>query len=250
MFHSIQSISIYLLFLFTIFVCPMAIFAQSVEGYTTKKIQNYTVFISKTALDQNPKRTQEAVNLLEQKLQEINVMGIDRSILRILQSISFFVELNADDRSALYHPSKEWLVSNGYIPEKAGAIEISNIDNFINWTNLNQPYLILHELTHGFHHKALGASDKLIQKAYKSAISRGLYKRVLYNDGSGEKPWYNKSYAIENHHEYFAEITEAYFGQNDYFPFNKLDLQSYDPDGYRLLLKLWKIKQVSQRVSK
>jgi hypothetical protein len=29
--------------------------------------------------------------------------------------------------------------------------------------------------------------------------------------------------------KYFADLTEAYFGKNDFFPFNREDLKKYDP---------------------
>lgn len=39
--------------------------------------------------------------------------------------------------------------------------------------------------------------------------------------------------------EYFAETTEAYFTRNDFFPFNRAELQSHDPEMLQLLEKLW-----------
>ena len=39
-----------------------------------------------------------------------------------------------------------------------------------------------------------------------------------------------KSYAIHDKFEYFAEMSEAYFWKNDYYPFDKADLRSYDPE--------------------
>ena len=39
--------------------------------------------------------------------------------------------------------------------------------------------------------------------------------------------------------EFFAELTEAYFGLNDYFPFKKSDLEQYDSVGYSMIEKVW-----------
>jgi len=39
--------------------------------------------------------------------------------------------------------------------------------------------------------------------------------------------------------EYFAECTEAYFGVNDFYPFNKAELKEHDPDMYDLLTDIW-----------
>jgi hypothetical protein len=42
-----------------------------------------------------------------------------------------------------------------------------------------------------------------------------------------------------NYKEYFAELTEAYFGKNDFFPFERADLKKYDPTGYKLMQDVW-----------
>ena len=39
--------------------------------------------------------------------------------------------------------------------------------------------------------------------------------------------------------KYFGDLTEAYFGKNDFFPFNREDLKKYDPTGYRLMQDVW-----------
>jgi dipeptidyl-peptidase-4 len=41
--------------------------------------------------------------------------------------------------------------------------------------------------------------------------------------------------------EYFAEATEAYFGKNDFFPFNREELKAHDPLMHDLVGKLWKL---------
>ncbi len=50
----------------------------------------------------------------------------------------------------MYHPSREWLISHGYIPEKEKSVEITNLAHFVDWTNLNQPHMITHELAHAY----------------------------------------------------------------------------------------------------
>ena len=39
--------------------------------------------------------------------------------------------------------------------------------------------------------------------------------------------------------EYFAECTEAFFSRNDFYPFNRTELQQHDPDVDALLVRLW-----------
>jgi hypothetical protein len=44
---------------------------------------------------------------------------------------------------------------------------------------------------------------------------------------------------ITNSAEYFAETSEAYFGRNDFFPFDFVELKRQDPGMFALLRKLW-----------
>ena len=48
-----------------------------------------------------------------------------------------------------------------------------------------------------------------------------------------------RAYALTNAKEYFAELTEAYYGFNDFYPFNREQLQAFDPAGYALVEQAW-----------
>jgi hypothetical protein len=39
--------------------------------------------------------------------------------------------------------------------------------------------------------------------------------------------------------EFFAEMTEAYFGMNDFFPFNRGELKDAEPEIHALMKKIW-----------
>jgi Mlc titration factor MtfA (ptsG expression regulator) len=48
-----------------------------------------------------------------------------------------------------------------------------------------------------------------------------------------------KHYALTNQMEFFAEMTEAYFGTNDFFPFNRAELKESEPQIYEVLKNTW-----------
>ena len=58
--------------------------------------------------------------------------------------------------------------------------------------------------------------------------------------------WY-EAHAKSNERAYFAELSEAFFSgvydslhhRNDYYPFTKVQLQLFDPRGYKLLTDCW-----------
>ena len=70
---------------------------------------------------------------------------------------------------------------------------------------------------------------------YERAKASGKYERVERHDGAVVK-----HYALTNPMEYFAELSESYFGVNDFFPFNREQLEAYDPKMFSLLERVWK----------
>ena len=48
-----------------------------------------------------------------------------------------------------------------------------------------------------------------------------------------------RHYALTDHKEFFAEMTESYFGSNDFFPFNRAELKDAEPEVYELMKQVW-----------
>jgi Mlc titration factor MtfA (ptsG expression regulator) len=94
--------------------------------------------------------------------------------------------------------------------------------------------MLLHELAHAYHFLTLGEKYEPLQTAYKQAMERKLYDSVEFVTG-GKK----KAYATTNAAEYFAELSEAYFGKNDFAPFTRPELEKHDPVGFEMLKKAW-----------
>ena len=155
--------------------------------------------------------------------------------MRFMRQVPIWVEWQSDPNgAAVFHPSRQWLLQNGYNPDKANGIELSNAVNFVNWSRTDQPWMVLHELTHAYHYMVLGEANPDIAFAYQQAMALHLYDSVDYVRG-GKK----QAYAVTSAREYFAELSEAYFGRNDHYPFNRNDLQRHDPVGYQLMVKAW-----------
>ena len=152
-----------------------------------------------------------------------------------LRKVRFWFEWsNRPGGAAEFHPSEAWLRENGYNPEKAGNVEIADARNFLDWSRADQPLAAFHELAHAYHFRVLGAEDAGVREAYKNAMDKGLYESVKYVRGGRRK-----AYATENEKEYFAEISEAYFGRNDFYPFQRAELKAHDPVGFRLMERVW-----------
>jgi hypothetical protein len=121
----------------------------------------------------------------------------------------FFLS-HPDYQGAVYHPS--W-----------PGILFGNGQNFITWHD-TQPAMVLHELSHAWDHQQYDFDHPDVTAAYDAAMEAGLY------DGQ---------YASINAIEYFGELTEAYFWENDGYPHVNSELASYDPQGYAAVESAW-----------
>jgi hypothetical protein len=206
------------------------------SDYTVKKIQGWKVLVNKELSSGHPQLATDVLKLLKFQLYQITRV-VPKKPLKELRRIPIWVEYKASRHPCMcYHPSKKWLSENDFNPEKARSVEIANAENFLKWT-IGQPWMVLHELAHSYHHCVLGYENAEIRSAYEKATESKQYESVLHIAGKSKR-----AYALNNDQEYFAECTEAFFGTNDFYPFVRAELQKYDPDMYQLLKKIWRIE--------
>lgn len=203
------------------------------NSYTTKTMHGFTVRVSAAAMA-HPDTTNPALELLEAELAEVIKLTPEHTH-GMLRTVVFWIEHNAPEHPcACYHPGRQWLIDNGFNPDKEKGIEIANPKNFVEWTNRDQPLMVLHELAHAYHDLVLGYDNALVASCFQNATASGKYNEVMHVSG---KP--RKHYALNNDREYFAELTESYFGKNDFEPFTRDELKAFDPDGYAMIEQLW-----------
>lgn len=238
MFIFMRLVTYYLILFFTLLSCKSK--AQiSVRGYTNYNLSGFNVLVEDNAFVMNDTLTKNAIRLLKNKLLEVSKLNIDQDKINALKAVSIFMDWNTNLGGAVYHPSETWLIDNGYISEKVKCIELSNITNFYNWTKRNQPYMVLHELSHAYHHRVLNYKNTTITNAFNNAVSKNLYKNISLHAGNEVYNDQSEAYALNDEFEYFAELSEAYFGLNDYFPFDYDDLRSYDQVGFNAMMLIW-----------
>jgi hypothetical protein len=201
--------------------------------YATTRVVGWTVRVNRELLTSESALGSNALQLLSLKLREIT-NAVPATATTALRNVPIW--LGVDDGHAPcaeYHPSKQWLVENGYNPEKARAVEIGNARRFVDWSR-TQPSMILHELAHAYHDQVLSHAQPRIKALFRRAVESRNYDTVMHADGKARR-----SYALTSEQEYFAEGTEAFFGTNDFFPFNRDDLKKHDPELFSLLAELW-----------
>ncbi|MEX0876698.1 MAG: hypothetical protein WD114_04480 [Phycisphaerales bacterium] len=206
---------------------------ETTDAYTARTIHGFTVRISPAALD-HPDTTEPALERLEEQLADVLKRAPSHTD-RALRGIVFWIEHNNPGfPCACYHPGAGWLAENGYNTDKEKGIEITNPAHFVEWTATDQPMMVLHELAHAYHDTVLGFDHPLVKECYRRARESGDYESVEHISGEPRR-----HYAMNNEREYFAELTESYFGTNDFAPFNREELAEFDPDGYAMIETLW-----------
>jgi hypothetical protein len=203
--------------------------------YKLLQIQGFKIHVS-PEMETQAELLQKVLRVLDAKLEEASSL-IGRDRIASLHQVQFWIELSKTDGSTVYHPAREWLVEHNYNPDKAHGIEISNSRNFIKWIADDQPMMIVHELAHAYMFLVLGEKYPSLQEAWKNALTNHLYKSVPYIHGGNRQ-----AYALTDSFEFFAELTEAYLGKNDYFPYVRSDLQNYDPVGFHVMERVWGVR--------
>lgn len=200
------------------------LFAQTfapTSDHRIGKISDFTVLIHKS-VERDENLYNKVLNEIKIQLNNINASVPDEKLV-VLKNVPLWFGcdlINESTVGAEYHPSEEWLRGNGRNPQMAGGIQVSSSARFLKYSEVF-PWMLMHEFAHAYEFRVLGPKNFNLRSVYNK-------QKRLYN-----------SYHGTNHHEYFAELTEAYFGRNDTYPFDREDLKKHDPLGYNLLLNVW-----------
>lgn len=220
---------------------PRATKARS-AAYDRREIAGVPIVINRDFIRERPELLERVLVQLHADLDEILHM-VPPAAADVLRTVPVWIELQGyrgmghGGRGLCCHWSPAWLTANGLPAEKAGGVEIINPEDFLSWRR-DQPYMLFHELAHAYHWR-LGKFDAEIDRQYRSAMDKKLYDAVARNTVVGDKTV--RAYAATNSHEYFAELSEAYFAVNDFAPYTRAQLREHDPEGLALVERLWNL---------
>lgn len=207
--------------------------AQS--AYTETVIEGWTIRAERTWVQAEPKQWADVQQEIGNQLYRVR-RAIPAPALAKVRQVTIWVHKKSPETACMaFHPGAQWLRDHKMNPDMAGGVEIGNTDNFLSWTMM-QPWMILHEMAHAYHFRFLenGFQNAEVEQGYRAAMEAKKYDSVLHGAGRTQK-----HYAANNPMEYFAEASEAYFGQNDFFPFVRAELKTSDPDTHNLIERLW-----------
>jgi hypothetical protein len=205
-------------------------------SHTTRIIEGWTVRVDDRLLRGDSEAVGErALKLLEARLVAIAIVVPEKSLEK-LRAITIELDLTCGNlRVMQYHPDAGWLKENGYSDKLAKCVHIPEVEDFLSPAeNFRMPWVVLHELAHGFHDQTIGFEDPRVIAAWKKFCDSGKYKSVLTTTGQ-----MREHYGLTDQKEFFAEMTECYFGSNDFYPFVAGELRQAEPEIYALLADIW-----------
>ena len=208
------------------------------DAYETRDIDGWRVLVNKKFLRDEPDLSAAALTHLRHQLYPIPRVVPGKAVEK-LRKIPIWVELDEPHHPCMaYHPDPGWLRDNGMNPDKARGVEVADARAFLTWTK-DQPWMVLHELAHGYHHQFLdgGFDHAGVRAAYERAMREKRYDAVQRINGRTER-----AYAANNPMEFFAEATEALFGTNDFYPYVRAELKAHDPQTHEMLEKVWGVR--------
>lgn len=202
--------------------------------YMVEKLLGWEVLVEDTVWLERPKLTRESLIMVHGSLSNV-IAAMPRSAVELLQTIPIYItDTRSSGRAAHVHMSAEWLREHGEDEMKVHAVDICD-PTLLSRYLIDQPWMILHELSHAYHAKFFSAEDlSELESLHRRALQAGKYGKLPYLSTIRDH------YGATNPHEYFAESSEAYWGKNDFYPFNRDDLKDYDPEMYYFVAKVWR----------
>ena len=204
--------------------------------HTTREIEGWSVRVDERLLSgEGAAIGERALKLLTARLVAITIV-VPEPALSKLRAVTVELDLDYGGLKAMqYHPDAGWLKENGYSEELAKCAHIPRADEFLSpYENHRMPWVVLHELAHAYHDQVLGFGNERIMAAWKKFCESGRYKSVLTSPGP-----MREHYGLTNAKEFFAEMTEAYFGSNDFYPFVAGELKQAEPEIHALMAEMW-----------
>ncbi len=209
-----------------------------------RELQGWKLTIDRRLLAKDAAMVERGVAIVDKQLKEIIRIVPAAAVAELRKTtLNFTLPYNGKRGTAEYHGGIEWVKSAGREIALGKGVEFTDVDN-LEAEDRRMPLVVLHELAHGYHDKTLvkGYRNPDVAAAYQAAKAAGSYDKVARWTGKAFTKEPEKAYAMSNPMEYFAETTEAYFGRNDFYPFNREELKKHDPVMFDVLEKVWLVR--------
>jgi hypothetical protein len=203
----------------------------------------WTVMVEKQLMSEAPDVAAKALARLKEKLPQA-LAALPDSSHALLKQIAFFLMYGPKaanrgrDSGLEYFQKSASLKRDDIDPQWGNNVVIYCAENYTEISDLWALKVLVHEMAHAYQLQQWPETQVDIYQAWRNAMRRGLYHNVKDEYGRNLE----NAYAATNQLEYFAELSCMYFVRCDYHPFNRQELKEYDPVGYDMIEKMWRLQ--------
>ena len=207
------------------------------DRFDVRNIEGWTIYTNRDVLKEHPEQMAKTFGHLKWDLYQIKLAAPATAVANMQEHTPVWIEY--DEKVSLsYHPETAWLLDRGYqLPRDPDSMMSLSAKEYYG-DSYRHPFVIFHEMTHGYDHHFIGRSagygNAECEANYQRMMKSGINEKVKIWDGG-----IGSHYARTNRMEYLAESSEAYFAVNDIYPFVRAELREQDPAMARLLERYW-----------
>ena len=222
---------------------PPVDFNKPAREYEPAAAGDWTVLVEKDLLTDAPEVAKNALTRLKEKLPQA-LKSLPETSHADLKNLKLFLMYGPKARGGGHDNGLEYFQRNA--PEAhpeldrrwGSGIVIYCAENYTRISDFWALKALVHEMSHAYQLEHWPEDQPDILDAWKNAMKQGLYHGVKDDEGKT----LDKAYAATNQLEYFAELSCMYFVGCDYQPFNRKELKEYDPVGYAMIEKMWRVQ--------
>jgi hypothetical protein len=224
---------------------PLAVdYQQPRRKYVAAKRGNLTVWVESQLKAEAPAIADRALDRLKAKRGEALAV-LPKHARERLANVPFFLLYGPKARGGGRNNGLEYFQKDApdrhekLDPRWGDAIVVYCAQNYLDISDLWAMKALFHEFAHAYQLKQWPEKQPDILRAWENATNRNLYRNVL--DRETKKP-IQRAYALTNQLEYFAELSCMYFVGCNYEPSERNKLKDYDPVGYKMIRKMWRVE--------
>ncbi len=218
-------------------------YRRPAREYRQVRVGDMKVAVERQLQDEDPQLAEKAIERLK-AMRSQTLAALPTKASKQLGKLSFFLMFGPKARGGGRNNGLEYFQKNApeFRPELdrrwGDAIVIYSAQNYVRISDLWAQKALLHEFAHAYQLEQWPEHQPDIQSAWEHARDSGLYRNVRdVETGKTIK----EAYALTNQLEYFAELSCMYFAKCNYEPSDRGELKTYDPVGYAMIRKLWRI---------
>ncbi|MCX6902509.1 MAG: hypothetical protein NTW03_03305 [Verrucomicrobia bacterium] len=210
------------------------------RDYTTNRVSGWPVLVEKQLVTEDADLARRALDRLDRKLGEAMAILPESAHARLRKLRLFLMygeasTLGGRNNGLEYFQRTAPRFHAHLDPRMASSIVIYSATNYVWLSEFWALKALVHELAHAHQLEQVPEYHPDSYDAWMNAKTNGLYRNVTDDKGKTLK----QGYAIQNHLEYFAELSCMYFVGCNYAPTNRAAFKEYDPVGFKLVEKWW-----------